>query len=597
MLSRMMRRLALDFQAATYRRFFKEISGRAEENRWREVRCGSTLFIRMATFRQIHESQVALKRVHYYGVESSGEIQRLLQQENVSPSIERIFVARIRRENLYRFGVEILDRATVLFILDYVPQTLEERLHIFNLFHKSLLLRRTGSFLLYYSRVIDVLTTDGPLPDVPPDPSDSLGANSFFYQLGVLRDRVLSKLDLHYNVSIRTSFKKSPRGQAKDIKDCRNVLITGWYGTETAGDKAILQELVDVLRERLPGIKISITSVVPDLSRLTNLELALEAKIFELRNLDYHQLRSVDLVVFGGGPLMDSSQLKYIEGLFAWAYRHGLATLIFGCGIGPLKTQLGVKGAKSILRNTRYAFFRDEGSAELAEELGFRGPKLYACDPALRYVVRWRRRTQTAKVGPQERLIALLRAQTREYSNNADSEATKLAKDLSDFFAKYLRESDIREIILLPMHFFWLGNDDREYIRTIREMMPGESHISAIREPLLLEDLLERISNADWGLPMRFHGHIFMLALGIPFVSINYTGTEGKISSLIRRYELEECSVNLANGVSYEDFQARWKSVVARVSLIRERMQMHVNEDLERLEETYDRLFKTLPRP
>jgi len=76
----------------------------------------------------------------------------------------------------------------------------------------------------------------------------------------------ISTNSLNSSVSIKPAKHSSP-------KDWQRVLITGWYGTETTGDKAILGELVHFIKERSPHCEIVVTSINNAISEQTNLEL------------------------------------------------------------------------------------------------------------------------------------------------------------------------------------------------------------------------------------------------------------------------------------------------------------------------------------
>ena len=70
-----------------------------------------------------------------------------------------------------------------------------------------------------------------------------------------------------------------------------------------------------------------------------------------------------------------------------------------------------------------------------------------------------------------------------------------------------------------------------------------------------LHDMLVNLKSSSFGLPMRYHGHIFMAAIGIPFISIDYTGKGGKISSLMNRYGLQKMSIS-TNQLNKDDVLA-----------------------------------------
>ena len=44
---------------------------------------------------------------------------------------------------------------------------------------------------------------------------------------------------------------------------------------------------------------------------------------------------------------------------------------------------------------------------------------------------------------------------------------------------------------------------------------------------------------------MRYHGHIFSIALNVPFISIDYTGKNGKVSNLLERISCVENSIKV----------------------------------------------------
>ena len=122
----------------------------------------------------------------------------------------------------------------------------------------------------------------------------------------------------------------------------RHVLITGWYGTETNGDKAILAEILYFLRSCSPECKITITTLCQRISIQTNIELNCTEYV-DLVDLNRAHLRSViggvDAVIIGGGPLMESSAMENLALIFNEANRQNKARIIFGCGIGPIHTE------------------------------------------------------------------------------------------------------------------------------------------------------------------------------------------------------------------------------------------------------------------
>jgi len=83
------------------------------------------------------------------------------------------------------------------------------------------------------------------------------------------------------------------------------VLICGWYGTETLGDKGILGGVLQALREHLGTIDVVLVSLFPYVSEMTRRQMdELKGVHIVTREQGVQLAAQADLVVFGGGPLM-----------------------------------------------------------------------------------------------------------------------------------------------------------------------------------------------------------------------------------------------------------------------------------------------------
>ena len=173
----------------------------------------------------------------------------------------------------------------------------------------------------------------------------------------------------------------------------RHVMVTGWYGTETAGDKAILAEIVHFIKVRSPDCRIAITTIDRKVSEQTNREVAdlADVSVVELREAaSAKTIESCDAVIFGGGPLEEIPLLQSMLDIFIEANRQRKARIIFGCGVGPLYTERLRAVVGGILRLATAGFVRDEESWELATKLGAASSLSCACDPSIAFLSRWR---------------------------------------------------------------------------------------------------------------------------------------------------------------------------------------------------------------
>ncbi len=159
-----------------------------------------------------------------------------------------------------------------------------------------------------------------------------------------------------------------------------NVCVVGWYGTETLGDRAILDGIIKSFGYKYQEIVFKIGSLYPFYTKRTLYEeketflksapLA-EFEVFEIKNVRERRevIRSCDVVLMGGGPLMDLGELYIIDDCFLYAKSKGIPTYIFGCGIGPLKNLEFINLVKRILKNSYKVCIRDELSIKYAKEI------------------------------------------------------------------------------------------------------------------------------------------------------------------------------------------------------------------------------------
>jgi len=327
------------------------------------------------------------------------------------------------------------------------------------------------------------------------------------------------------------------------VKQWRRVLITGWYGTETQGDKAILGEVLHFIKSAAPQCEIVVTTLHRGISEQTNKEL-IDLKGVVLVDLEKSYspalIREIDAVVVGGGPLMESASMKHLGYIFAEAFRQGKDRVIFGCGIGPIHSKEVESVTRYMLSVCQAGFLRDKESYELAVRLFPNHVLKFACDPAIGFVSRWRRNNGTRyHSGGKNSIATLLRANTNEFIPESDpvklqaqneALAGKTARTLNLIAAK----SNVY-FELLHMNAPWVGGDDRIYNRILAAQLSKKTAYHLVRDYLTLEEHMKRLASCKAGLAMRYHGHIFCLAMGIPFVSLDYTGKTGKVSSLVNR--------------------------------------------------------------
>ena len=350
------------------------------------------------------------------------------------------------------------------------------------------------------------------------------------------------KIDFDINIDNTRLIKSS------NPRNWKKVLITGWYGTETIGDKAILGEIIHRLRSYNPELKIVVSSIDMRVSWQTRIEMNLDVTHILITEMEkVLDDGSIDAVIMGGGPLMESSQIIPITKVFGKAASLGLNRVIYGCGVGPIHSHEMKIMISHIIQTSTAAFYRDQESLDYALRLGS-NPKssILACDPALAFVKRWSSDNPRNKKNNVQTLSTMLRKQTNEYYNFGDINRlnhqmfSNLRNSLVNFSEKSSKDWQVN---LCAMHAYWRGNDDRilnaEIITALDKKIKNNSDLSykgLFRTLSLLRD-------SDLSIAMRYHSHVFSIAFAIPFLSIDYTGNLGKVSNLLDRIEYKEYSI------------------------------------------------------
>jgi len=327
-------------------------------------------------------------------------------------------------------------------------------------------------------------------------------------------------------------------------KPLPKILIVGWYGTETLGDKAILYSIIQQLNAVGVGCdQIVIASIEPYVTRNTLDEFS------PVSNCDVISLAEAEQsaregfftqVIFGGGPIMSSiDYLCPIASIFSIVKRQGGQAIVWGCGIGPIRTKkrdfLNKLAIQQILRLADYCVFRDQKSHKLALSFGVSSDPVRtstALDPAFHWVQSVHSddcADSCDSAGPSPVGFAIRELPISEYFS--DYHVT--ANDLRAAFDKAIvglidQHASHSPVHLQCMHRLPCGGDDRLYYCDLLGQKAFDYGLSLIHSSPV-EDV-ERLSSLGSLYAMRFHSVVFAVALGVPVVPIDYTNG-GKISS------------------------------------------------------------------
>jgi polysaccharide pyruvyl transferase WcaK-like protein/molybdenum cofactor biosynthesis enzyme MoaA len=337
----------------------------------------------------------------------------------------------------------------------------------------------------------------------------------------------------------------------------KKILLCGWYGTETLGDKAILGGVVSALTESLGKCNFILVSLYPYISEITQLQMPELAEVIIVDPLDGVQLvKDMDLVVFGGGPIMALQEMAEMSAIFRRAKIHGVTSVIAGCGVGPLGDPIFNSAISELLTIADIRIYRDEKSKILASSLGVDTKNDHiAEDPAFTWLYNQKGKLDTKKHEKKILLLGLRDFPCQQYASHLNKkECMKIKTNYEIAVIDALKQICLHcsDLVIkpLPMCTNHFGDDDRWFYRNlfrdIDDLFENLDY-SLLNIEFSPIQYCNYIANADAFLAMRFHSLVFSLGLDVPAVAIDYTLGRGKVSSLANLFNVPHQSLDTIN--------------------------------------------------
>lgn len=331
------------------------------------------------------------------------------------------------------------------------------------------------------------------------------------------------------------------------------ICILGWYGTETIGDRAIFAGIVSLLNKSIGEFQVSIGSLYPFYSRrmlsedkelyriLLNRDL--EIDMFDSKNKSEIEVAiyQADIVIIGGGPLMDLAELYMLKFAFEYAKNKNKKTMIFGCGIGPLFDKKYQECVLDIVNLSDSIILRDSKSKnnliDLSTKLDINLSKEIdvGFDPAIECASLYRELMANKQEDLEsEEVVLNFREFPNEYSANKDIKQC-VERNLKMFLYSIASCFKEKRVLLIPMHYFSVGNDDRYFLNKILMESQGElANVSVQNFPLSLTQTMNKFFHAEIAVGMRFHSVVLQTILNGNNIILDYTEPQkGKISGFI----------------------------------------------------------------
>ena len=289
----------------------------------------------------------------------------------------------------------------------------------------------------------------------------------------------------------------------------KKILISGYYGFDNFGDEAILGVLINHLR----GNDITVLSSNPEKTGRTHNVNSLNS--FNLK-LIVERLPKFDMLISGGGSLLQNvtsnKSLFYYCGLINIMASLKKDVVIFAQGIGPVKGFWGKLIVKSALKKCKYISVRDEKSQELLKSWGIESNLV--CDPIFDLNVPTPKKTR--KVG----------IQLRKFASLTDELFDEIIKQVA------LKFSD-REIELICFQDSEDEGISKVFLNKLKKKNPTIN--ANIIKNLTNKEVIEKVSEYDYLIGMRFHACLLGLKYGIKTLAISY---DPKVETLAKNVNI-----------------------------------------------------------
>lgn len=309
----------------------------------------------------------------------------------------------------------------------------------------------------------------------------------------------------------------------------QGAVICGAYGRGNAGDEAILKAILSSLRE----IDADMPFWVMSRNRKETRE-ADRVRAIYLFNVFafFRSLKKAKIFVNGGGSLIQdvtSSRSLYFYLFTLWAAkRQGCRVLMYGCGIGPLKSERNRKLAAKVLnKTTEVITLRDSKSMRLLKEIGVDKPEIIlTADPVVNIKksnpVQIESAFRSEGIEETEALIGFCLRNWPQF--NCYDQVAKAAD--------YAYETYGVTPVFLPIEV----PADISAARKVTERMKAPYYVCTKQHEV--GDLIGMLGSMRAVVGMRLHSLIFATAGGSPVVGISY---DVKVDSFLQDLDSKAC--------------------------------------------------------
>ena len=304
----------------------------------------------------------------------------------------------------------------------------------------------------------------------------------------------------------------------------KKVVISGYYGADNFGDEAILETLIQRLKNF--NAEITVFSTNPDKTK--KIHNVNSVKSFDLGKL-ISTIAKSDILISGGGSLLqDATSLKslfyYLFVIFV-AQFFKKDVIIFAQGIGPISNKIGETFTKSILKKCKWVSVRDDKSLFLLRGWGIKTELV--CDPLFDLEITGSQ--------PENRVGVQLRSFKTLSEKLLITLANRIAIDFPNKEIEIYSFQDSNDLEVCK-HFENLLLSVNPNIKT--NLIYGKTP----------KEIIKLMANLEYMIAMRFHAILIALKYGIKTLAINY---DYKVENIANDANIPALSMNVTENYGY----------------------------------------------
>lgn len=373
------------------------------------------------------------------------------------------------------------------------------------------------------------------------------------------------------------------------------ITVLGWYGTETIGDRAILAGILYICSQVSDEkINLKLGSLYNPLCERTCIEdehlwiritenKYESCKVFNSLNTNElkTQIEGSDILMVGGGPLMDIESMYMLKYAFRYAKKKRIRTVLMGCGWGPFNIRKYEKVGVDLVHLSDLTIFRDKTSLnELYNHTAGLKNVFSLIDPAFITAYWFRKRHQLMPtndfccINLREMFVTEVRQKGRFCIDDCEKLILQVMNAIPHIPIK-----------LIPMHTFCIGGDDRIILNKIANRINSD-RIIVQNKPLSLEDTMELFYNSKICIGMRFHSIVLQMVLNGYNYIMDYTEPDkGKIINILHQLKLVD---------SFKDRYVHYDNIKS-LKIDKDIPQVQISDEtLESYLRKYIDIFKTI---